>query len=130
MKRTFAIIMTTLLLMSSFQQGLVVLHFKINQTEIEKRLCINKENIKLGCHGKCQLTKRLADTSGNNTAFINLYRSLDFVPLHSTINIVSNPITQSKILPNLSIPMDYRSPILDILHPPPNSSPLKTKHLA
>ncbi|WP_163400479.1 hypothetical protein [Flavobacterium fluviatile] len=58
MKKVFSITMIILFLLVSFQQALIIVHFKLNQEQIEQEFCINKSKPELQCHGKCHLKKR------------------------------------------------------------------------
>ncbi|WP_347052179.1 hypothetical protein [Flavobacterium olei] len=62
MKKVFSITMTILFLLVSFQQALIVVHFKLNQKAIEKEFCVNKAKLELQCHGKCHLKKELQES--------------------------------------------------------------------
>lgn len=62
MKKVFSITMTILFLLVSFQQALIVVHFKLNQKAIEKEFCVNKAKPELQCHGKCHLKKELQES--------------------------------------------------------------------
>lgn len=45
---------------------LLLVGFKLNQTEIERLYCVNKAQPKKQCHGKCHLTKQLAENNGSD----------------------------------------------------------------
>ncbi|WP_338839102.1 hypothetical protein [Flavobacterium ginsenosidimutans] len=66
MKKVFSIAMTILFLLVSFQQALIVVHFKLNQNAIEKEFCENKAKPELQCHGKCHLKKELQENEKNS----------------------------------------------------------------
>mgnify|MGYP006206130183 CR=1 FL=1 len=65
MKKAFSIIMTMLFLLVSFQQALIIVHFKLNQQNIEQEFCVNKAKPELQCHGKCHLKKELAKSAAD-----------------------------------------------------------------
>ena len=75
-----------LFLLVSFQQALIIVHFKLNQKEIEKEFCENKAKPKLQCHGKCHLKKELEKSEKSDLELsgiskkidINMIKSFDF----------------------------------------------------
>ena len=66
MKKFFSITMTILFLLVSFQQALIIVHFKLNQNIIEKEFCVNKAKPKMQCHGQCHLKKELEKSDKNS----------------------------------------------------------------
>lgn len=46
--------------------ALLFLGYKLNQAEIERLYCVNKSQPKKQCHGKCHLTKQLAENNGSD----------------------------------------------------------------
>lgn len=85
MKKVFSILMATLILLITFQRGLIVIHFKLNQDYIEKNYCVNKTKPKLQCHGKCQLKKELQKTSDTNLENLSIYKHIELIPLKINI---------------------------------------------
>ncbi len=85
MKKVFSILMATLILLITFQRGLVVIHFKLNQDYIEKNYCVNKTKPKLQCHGQCQLKKELQKTSDTNLENLSIYKHIELIPLKINI---------------------------------------------
>jgi hypothetical protein len=61
MKRLFAFLLAILVLLHPFSSLWVYVSFKINQSQIAKTLCVQKEIKNNTCKGKCQLKKRLAN---------------------------------------------------------------------
>jgi hypothetical protein len=61
MKRLFAFLLAILVLLQPFSSLWVYVSFKINQSQIAKTLCVQKEIKNNTCKGKCQLKKRLAN---------------------------------------------------------------------
>ena len=60
MRQHIAIFLSVLMLTVSFMDLLQVAAFKINQVDITKALCINKDKPSMKCDGKCFLNKKLA----------------------------------------------------------------------
>ena len=85
MKKVFSILMATLVLLITFQRGLIVIHFKLNQDYIEKNYCVNKTKPKLQCHGQCQLKKELQKTSDTNLENLSIYKHIELIPLKINI---------------------------------------------
>ena len=85
MKKVFSILMATLILLITFQRGLIVIHFKLNQDYIEKNYCVNKTKPKLQCHGQCQLKKELQKTSYTNLENLSIYKHIELIPLKINI---------------------------------------------
>lgn len=87
MRKVFSITMTMLFLLVAFQQALIIVHFKLNQKNIEKEFCVNKAKPKLQCHGQCHLKKELEKSDKNSDLEltgigkkidINMMESFDF----------------------------------------------------
>ena len=85
MKKVFSILMATLILLITFQRGLIVIHFKLNQDYIEKNYCVNKTKPKLQCHGQCQLKKELQKTSDTKLENLSIYKHIELIPLKINI---------------------------------------------
>ena len=119
MKKVFSILMATLILLITFQRGLIVIHFKLNQDYIEKNYCVNKTKPKLQCHGQCQLKKELQKTSDTNLENLSIYKHIELIPLK--INIFK--IEKIEFRESLKISF-YREDLFiqnfvkRILHPP------------
>lgn len=61
MKKLLSILLSGIILFCSMSYGMTFLLFKLNQTEIAKTLCINKDRPEKACHGKCFLKDRLEE---------------------------------------------------------------------
>ncbi|MDO4880146.1 MAG: hypothetical protein Q3983_02605 [Capnocytophaga sp.] len=70
--------MSVLILLISIQQTLIVVHFSLNQDFIEELYCVNKKNVEMNCHGKCQLKKDIQSSSEAATKIINL-KDIDII---------------------------------------------------
>ena len=120
MNKVFSITMTILFLLVSFQQALIIVHFKLNQDAIEKEFCVNKAKPELQCHGKCHLKKELRETEKNTDLELRsiskkidiaLNTNIEFqVPLLKTITFKKVPIYRQ---------LDRLEPCLEIFVPPP-----------
>lgn len=71
--------MISLILLVTFQRGLVVISFKLNQDAIEKEFCENKSKPKLNCHGQCHLKKELQNTADDNLEKISVYKTVEMI---------------------------------------------------
>lgn len=67
MMRLLAYLLTTLLLLQTIGQELLVLHFTVNQAALTARFCVNKTRAALRCHGKCYLAKQLRRAENGTT---------------------------------------------------------------
>ncbi|MFB9055797.1 hypothetical protein ACFFU9_03490 [Mariniflexile ostreae] len=76
-KKVFSVWMALLFLLTTSQQALVMVHFKLNQQSITQKFCVNKENPELQCHGNCHLKKELESTSQNNSQKNITYKICD-----------------------------------------------------
>ncbi|MDY3351743.1 hypothetical protein PG357_07060 [Riemerella anatipestifer] len=81
-KKVLAYIMLAIIMLVSFQQSIVVVHFKLNQSFIEANYCINKDKPQMNCHGKCYLEKELKDNQQDDVLVgLSLYETVVFVLL-------------------------------------------------
>ncbi|WP_281233986.1 hypothetical protein [Flavobacterium gelatinilyticum] len=120
MKKVFSITMTILFLLVSFQQALIIVHFKLNQQEIEEQFCVNKTKPELQCHGKCHLKKELQKSEKNSDQELaSISKQIDIVMI-SNIDFkveILKIITPNKI--QLYKESGLLEPCLDIFIPPP-----------
>lgn len=63
MCKAIAIFAVAILLYSSMSNAILVAGFKLNQVEVERRHCVNKAQPQKQCHGKCHLSKQLAENN-------------------------------------------------------------------
>ena len=106
-------------LLIGFRQGIVILHFKLNQAAIEERFCENKDKPALRCHGDCQLRKNLQKADSRDVAFLHIFLRGDMLPSAILELEVTNQVI---LLPMLLMPhkeIAYTAPCLEILDPPP-----------
>ena len=59
MARLLAYLLTTLMLLQTFGQELVVLDYQVHKARITQLFCVNKARPQLHCNGKCHLAKKL-----------------------------------------------------------------------
>ncbi|SEU07576.1 hypothetical protein SAMN04487998_3762 [Hymenobacter actinosclerus] len=57
--RLLAYLLTSLLLLQTLEQELLVVNYELNQARITARYCVNKARPQLKCNGKCHLAKQL-----------------------------------------------------------------------
>lgn len=119
MKKAFGVIMIFLLLLLSFQQALIIVHFKLNQKIIEKEFCINKSKPELQCHGKCHLKKELEKSQKSDSELSSIGKKIDMVII-SNIEFkaeIAKTINSIKLLIYKEL---FRvKPFLEILLQPP-----------
>ncbi|UPZ14320.1 hypothetical protein [Flavobacterium humidisoli] len=120
MKKVFSITMTILFLLVSFQQALIVVHFKLNQVAIEKEFCVNKAKPELQCHGKCHLKKELQESEKNTDLELRSISKKIDIALNTTIEFqvpLLKTITSKKV--SIYKESDRLEPCLEIFVPPP-----------
>lgn len=120
MKKVFSFTMTILFLLVSFQQALIVVHFKLNQQNIEKEFCENKAKPELQCHGKCHLKKELEKSEKNDLELNSIFKKIDMLqhqdfefPIH-ILKMINNKVLIYKEFSRFE-------PCLEIFVPPPIS---------
>lgn len=119
MKKFFSITMTILFLLVSFQQALIIVHFKLNQKNIEQEFCVNKAKPELQCHGKCHLKKELEKSDNTDLELTSISKKIDMV-LISDFQfsiLVIKAIKSSKIA--IYKEFELLEPYLEIFVPPP-----------
>ena len=118
MKKLFSALMISLFLLLISQQGLILLHFKVNQEAIEKEFCVNKDKPKLECHGKCHLNLELQKTNKGLESTI-IFKNIDLIFSPSVtfaVKTIKNSKSRKIVIPKEKNP---RQPHLEILVPPP-----------
>ena len=85
MKKAIVIFLSTIILCSAVSNGLIYFGFKIKQTDIIEKLCINKLSNK-ECKGKCYLKAQLEknnDDSSTETPFSSFSEQIKikYIPL-------------------------------------------------
>lgn len=120
MKKVFSITITILLLLVSFQQALIIVHFKLNQKAIEKEFCVNKAKPELQCHGKCHLKKELQETEKNTDLELrSISKKIDIALIANIEFAVSVPKAIHSKKVNLYKESGQLEPCLEIFVPPP-----------
>ncbi|MCR4029781.1 MULTISPECIES: hypothetical protein [Flavobacterium] len=120
MNKVFSFTMIILLLLVSFQQALIIVHFKLNQQSIENEFCVNKAKPELQCHGKCHLKKELEKSDQkSDLELTSISKSIDIV-LTSEIEFkcdIIRILNSRKVL--IYKEMGQTEPCLEIFVPPP-----------
>lgn len=97
-------------------------NYYTNIEEIIEKYCVNKEEPKLQCNGKCHLAKQLnqsAPTTEDQNVAINLTESFVMLYCQDDVAIDINPVRSFiKQLTNGYSPSFY-SQYIDIVSPPP-----------
>lgn len=84
---------STILLLPSFSNGIIYLTFKANQNEIAKTLCIKKEVKNNTCNGKCYLAKQLKKAAEKEKEpSSRLAEKQELVYTHTTLEYNFTPI--------------------------------------
>lgn len=119
MKKVFGFTMTMLFLLVSFQQALIIVHFKLNQASIEKEFCVNKAKPEMQCHGKCHLKKELEKSDNTDLELTSIGKKIDIV----LISNIDFPIFIVKAIKpgKIAIYKEFEllEPYLEIFVPPP-----------
>lgn len=113
--------MIILILLVSFQQALIIVHFKLNQYKIEQDFCINKSKPELQCHGKCHLNKELDQSENSDLGFNSISKKIDIALISNTEFTLE--ITKQINSNKATIYREFRhfEPYLEIFVPPPIS---------
>ncbi|MDX6183052.1 hypothetical protein SGQ44_12090 [Flavobacterium sp. Fl-77] len=119
MRKVFSITMTMLLLLVSFQQALIIVHFKFDQKNIEQEFCVNKARPELQCHGKCHLKKELEKSDSTDSELTSIGKKIDMTlisDLEFTVSVLKT-INSNKVL--FYKELELLEPCLEIFVPPP-----------
>jgi hypothetical protein len=119
MRKVFSITMTMLFLLVSFQQALIIVHFKLNQKNIEQEFCVNKTKPELQCHGKCHLKKELEKSDNTDLELTSIGKKIDMTLIS---NIEFKVLVLKAINSNKEIfykEFGQVEPCLEIFVPPP-----------
>lgn len=119
MKQVFSFLMIVLALQIGFQQGIIVMHFKLNQDAIEKKFCINKYQPELLCHGTCHLKKLLKETESENFSSISIYLKMEMLPISILELTGDSPTLEAKGRIHIYQNILYTEPYLEIPTPHP-----------
>lgn len=65
MKKSLLTLLITLILLPNFSNILVYFSYKLNQAEISRTLCIQKDFVENTCNGRCVLENRLKQLEQN-----------------------------------------------------------------
>jgi hypothetical protein len=122
MKRFPAFLLAILVLLQPFSSLWVYVSFKINQSQIAKTLCVQKEIKNNTCKGKCQLKKRLANAEKETEKQLpsNQKQKLESVCFISTKHLYLNySFGRNSVKKYSYIPDFYKASFsLNIFHPP------------
>jgi hypothetical protein len=119
MRKVFSITMTMLLLLVSFQQALIIVHFKLDQQRIEQEFCVNKARPEMQCHGKCHLKKELEKSDNTDLELTGIGKKIDIALtsyLEFTVSVLRT-INSNKVL--FYKELELLEPCLEIFVPPP-----------
>lgn len=122
MKKIVAIALVSLIMLPNFSNILVYFSYKINQAEIARTLCVQKDLVKNTCNGRCVLEtklKKLEQNQKNNEINIKEKCELVYIVENSlpkidfpSFNFNSSALFFKKTIGN---PLGR---IFDFFHPP------------
>jgi len=108
-----------LFLLVSFQQALIIVHFKLDQKNIEQEFCVNKARPELQCHGKCHLKKELEKSDNTDLELTSLGKKIDIILIANIefkIHILNRIESDKEILYQ---ELGQLEPYLEVFVPPP-----------
>jgi len=119
MRQVFSVVMMILTLLVGFQQALIVLHFKLNQQQIAREWCINRDKPTVHCEGTCFLKRQLKEASTQETTTIKNYPRLDmlFVMQDLFLSQWVEPTMRKEKIGYKEVA--YTAPYREIFVPPP-----------
>lgn len=120
MKKILAIVLSLLIFAVSVKEIAVFLVFKINQSEIAKTLCINRNTPELKCHGKCQLKKVLKESKQQEEELPHALVESKQLTLFMNSLPRNNPFIKKRKTNLLPLYKNIYTHllILDVFHPP------------
>lgn len=111
-----------LILLQSLSVVGIFISFKINQDYIAKNLCINRNKPAKKCNGKCQLTKKIAESTEKKPDQAPVPKPDELNQILAIYEIYHAPISFSKIAAPqhcfAESPFTTQSCVLNIFHPP------------
>ena len=122
MKNLLAISLIFVVLLASLSHTSIWLAFKVNQSDIIERFCINKNAPEKHCDGKCYLSDRLAENTGDSehpspfTQFeeslkINFYASnFHAAEVHAESPVSAQNFAVEQLLTQLYLSSDLQPP--------------------
>lgn len=119
MKSVFSVLLMILSLLISFQQGIMMTHFKINQHTLEDKYCINKNKPALQCHGTCFLRKKLQEAEEANSEAVQVYQSVYMLPVTFIVFEVQHLAITIQLKEPRYKEIIYKEPYPEIQVPPP-----------
>jgi hypothetical protein len=124
MRQFITAILLSVICLLSFQDLTQLVLFKINQTSIIANLCVNKKDKVYTCHGKCQLSKIIAQSKDANSSdapiplsetehlnFVYLIDNEQLITLDLTYSLVKSFSTNDKLLNSTHLSELLRPPI-------------------
>lgn len=122
MKKIVAIALISLIMLPNFSSILVYFSYKINQAEISRTLCIQKDFVNNTCNGRCVLETKLKKLEQNQknaetnikekSEIVFTFFSTSFQEIKSVFSLVTNKEIAFKREPY------FFSFITSIFHPP------------
>ena len=92
MKSLFTILLSAVLLFPTFRNMMVYFTFKINQDEIVKTICIQRQLANNTCNGNCELQKSLKKLDSEKKSESNFKENFELVYTQFTPQYEFTPI--------------------------------------
>ena len=91
--KVFLLVMVGMLFSNSLIKGALFVNYLVNQAEITKQFCENKDKPKMNCNGKCHLAKQFAkqekqEKSTSDTQKFKVENSELTAQIHETIAFI------------------------------------------
>ena len=122
MKKVFTIFLSVTVLLCSLSNGVVFAFFKIQQSDIVERLCINRSQPEKKCEGKCFLKNRFEEKNNDQNP-IAPWSSVDEIFKINFIlsQLIESPISNDTYLNRQVFPISsfsFQSFTYSLLRPP------------
>jgi hypothetical protein len=121
LKQFYSILISILLLLPSFSNVFVYIEFKVNQEEIAKTLCIQKEMKDNKCNGNCYLSKQLkkeAEKENQESSNLREKQELVYTQTILTYTFTSNTVIEKTRIMVSQYCAKPKSVAFSIFHPP------------
>ncbi len=121
MKLLFSIFLSTTILLSSFNNVLVYIAFKIHQKEIAKTICVLRAQKNNACKGNCVLKaelKKAAENEKKQSTILKEKTQIVYTITATSYNITPIKYTQINKTSSLYLIVKPKSMSFSIFHPP------------
>lgn len=120
MKRSVAVLLTFLILLSSLGQSIVFMHYLINKKYYAIVLCENKAKPKMACEGKCKMLKEMKeqDKKEQSPSAPTKEKQETVQFFHRKVELTFNHFTETKKYTSFYLLPKMQSVSFSIFHPP------------